>query len=187
MISLMHTTEKIVVWDPHNRHAEGLIVQDGANTRRSELMYGLVALPWDPDIATLGIVGGFAKKSFGNGVLFDHNEQRRGCPLLVAAKAGPSRVFWCARLTQEGDHPRGMLRLTSFPNDIATVAGSAVPHDEPIDLGSLGAMDVNMGWTVKGTASLSCPMPGYVSLALQGIATHLRVRWFAASVVEGAE
>lgn len=185
----MHTTQKIVVWDPHNRYgySEGAVIEDGANTRRAELMYGLVALPWDPDIATLGIVGGFAKKSFGNGVLFDNSEQRRGCPLLVAAKAGSSRVFWVARLTQENDHPRGTLRLTSYPNDVSTVAGSAVSLDDPIDLGGLGAMDTHAGWTVRGTASLSCPASGYVALALQGIATHLRVRWFAASVLEGAE
>lgn len=178
---------KIVVWDPQGTLAEGSVLSDGENTRRMELLRGLVTLPYDAELRELGAVGGYAKRACGHGELFDRCEQRRGCTLLVAASQDSHRLHWAARIGQtDAGRPMGTLRVTPAVNVLGQMACSAVPLESPVELAMLGAQDKHGGWTVRGTASLSCHAAGYVSIGLQGIAQNLVVKWFAASVTRGS-
>lgn len=170
---------RIVVWDPTGELREGSIVS-GAKGLGVLHGRGVETLPAEPDLISQHAIGGYFRRAWGDGWVFDKVAATRGCPMIL--RAVPDRIFlhWVARVEpiRAGEAMSGTLRLTTATNLIGTATGGLMVDSHPDPLGEL---DERGGRTIRGRSRINVTEAGYVGLTLYGAVNNASVAWSAVS------
>lgn len=177
----------VVLFDPSGKIPEGEIV----DARRLEVARAMrvETLPLDLDMLRATALGGYAKRSYGSGWRFDARRPGRGCPLVVYATQRMPTLVWTIRLVPaEGDgevaEPRsGQLRVAVDTGQLGAMAATLRPETDSLNLSALGDPDEDGGWYCRGRGTMTMQGDSLVGLMIYGMASGVRVSWWAASQV----
>jgi hypothetical protein len=193
-------TKYVVVWDPTGRWHEGSIMGEEAKAAEST---GAVLLPVDTDSLRLSGVGGWSKRTYGEGVVLG---QMNGpaAPIVLYCTPNLFEVSWAARLVPaplthgssgleaiadraraallDGHGANGVLRIASDTSQRAPRAHAPIgSHVVAPDIRKLGKPDQFGGWTVRGHSKVHVASEDIFPFSLHGAASGLAIEWFAVS------
>jgi hypothetical protein len=171
--------KKIVVCDPSGEVREGHVIEGPNNIGRLERRR-VVMLPYEPGFEREA-VGGYFRRSWGEGWLFDRMAGERGCPMLLHVSPKVPFVYWCARLELDGESPRGNVKLTTDSSQRQAMSGGLGAELRATALDRLGLPDPDGGWTIGGRSRLGISLGGYLALSLYVVARRARVIYSAVS------
>lgn len=179
----------VVIWDPSMEGEDpatsvgGLPTGTLADGKLAEKIRqcGGVCLPVVAEHAELG--HGYVVRHWGQGVTLNHAYPRFCCPFAILAPEGFRGLHWAIRLSGTEVPNSGLLRVAADTTQPYTQRSVATPLEGPITGTMLGAPDDEGGWTLRGRATLSVPVPGYVGLGIYGSMPGTRVAWVAASLI----
>jgi hypothetical protein len=182
-------TQMIIVWDPIGSRLEGEVVSDVQALQLAAR--GVVLLPATPRLFQLSGVGGFTKRSWGDGQMLDMAIPKLNCPLTIYLAKELRTLHWAVRLVPASAAARaglgarsGQLRLTADGNQPGVVNASYQPEGSPVDLRALPDADMHGGWTITGKGIVSPSGDGYAGFALYGAGAGVRVLWAALTQAE---
>jgi len=184
----------IVVFDPKGDYWEGALVDE--HTAMVLNARGAVVLPTSPELFRISGIGGFMKRSWGSGIVFDYPTPRVIAPLSIYVTPELRTLTWAARLIREpGSEDRnviGQLRLVSDSAQPSSTQGGVGAHElssrdgrfanviniqeiQPDEAGNLIA---------RGVSRVVASAPGISGVGLYGTGQGVRLLWAAVSLSE---
>lgn len=172
--------QHIVVWDPKNETPEGEII-DGPERAAYLERNGVELLPYTAELAAHNAVGGYYRRSWGKGVVFNEMIGARGCPMIMYVMPKFPVFRWCAYIMplEGAKETRGIFRLTTG-GQFGTLTGGLGGTHAPVEIAEL-PVDEYGGRVVRGRNPLHCTIEGYLGISIYASAIGARVMWSALS------
>jgi hypothetical protein len=124
-----------------------------------------------------------------SGWRFDPRRPGRGCPLVIYAVQRMPTLVWTLRLVPDAaggeavPHRDGQLRVAADTGQLGAMTATLRPDTDSLNIPALGEPDEDGGWYCRGRGTLTMQGDSLVGLMVYGMASGVRVAWWAASQV----